>query len=73
MKLEELLWRPWPWEGKPDGIVLEVGKTSSHDRLFLWLGFDSKRERKLDIHLIVTSLFIYLFIFLYCLYFYFFL
>ena len=59
MKLEELLWRPWPWEGKPDGIVLEVGKTSSHDRLFLWLGFDSKRERKLDIHLIVTSLFIY--------------
>lgn len=38
-------------------FVLEVGKTSSHDRLFLWLGFDSKRERKLDIHLIVIILF----------------
>ena len=59
MKLEELLWRPWPWEGKPDGIVLEVGKTSSHDRLFLWLGFDSKRERRLDMHLIVTSFFFF--------------
>ena len=53
MKLEELLWRPWPWEGKPDGLVLELGKTSSHNRLFLWLGFDSKRERKLYIHLII--------------------
>ena len=63
MKLEELLWRPWPWEGKPDGIVLGVGKTSSHDRLFLWLGFDSKRERRLDMHLIVTSFFFFAFIY----------
>ena len=70
MKLEELLWRPWPWEGKPGGIVLEVGKTSSHDRLFLWLGFDSKRERKPDIHLIVTSFFFFFCLYLLLLFFY---
>lgn len=52
-------------------FLLEVGKTSSHDRLFLWLGFDSKRERKLDIHLIVIIIiFVFLLLPLFLFFFY---